>query len=185
MFPSEWYYFYYDPLWIYTLTFPHIIFHIQHYRYNLHTLNYRNNHFLVTLLCIYFSGRNITVFGSCQVFYERIVLWVFLHNTFHVGVRLIIFLIDIYPRINFMNIWLSIVQKYFCGVTRHKSFGSGLTAINEVRKCVVFILGDISIFIYLCLYYILWIVDLWWNQSLEMSPPLLLSHIVHKNIGTL
>ena len=36
--------------------------------------------------------------------------------------------------------------------TDNKSFGSGLTAINAVRKRIDYILGDIYFFLYQCLY---------------------------------
>ena len=40
--------------------------------------------------------------------------------------------------------------------TYNKSFGPVLTAINEVRKCINYILYDIYIFLYRCLYNIVY-----------------------------
>ena len=35
-----------------------------------------------------------------------------------------------------------------CDVTDNKSFGSGLTSIDKVRKCIYYILDDIFVFFY-------------------------------------
>ena len=71
----------------------------------------------VDIVCITCSYKNITAFNSRQVFDERISLWFFLHNAFHVGVsrrskNLILHTIFVvYPSVNFMNNGLSIFQK--------------------------------------------------------------------------
>ena len=45
-----------------------------------------------------------------------------------------------------MNKGLSIVQKKKFNANHFNSFGSVLTAVNEVRKRIVFILGNIIVF---------------------------------------
>ena len=47
-----------------------------------------------------------------------------------------------------------------CDVTSHNSFGSGPTAVTEVRKCVVYILDKIIVFFYQRLYNMLPLVAL-------------------------
>ena len=44
--------------------------------------------------------------------------------------------------------------------TRHKTFSSGLTPSNELHKHLIFILGNIIVFLYQELYDIMWIVAL-------------------------
>ena len=76
-----------------------------------------------------------------------------------------------------------------CDPTNHKSYGSGVTAVTEVRKCIVSILDDIIVFFYRFFY------DTAARGSLMQSPnakavsgnvfPLLLLHITHKSIRTL
>ena len=36
--------------------------------------------------------------------------------------------------------------------TDNKSFGLGLTDVNEVCKCIVYMTHDIIVFVYICLY---------------------------------
>ena len=73
----------------------------------------------VNLVCMDFIFENKTVLGSPQVFYEIILLWFVLHDTFHVGVRqriqkLILHQIrDLYPHICFINNGLQIYRKLY------------------------------------------------------------------------
>ena len=48
-----------------------------------------------------------------------------------------------------------LLRKYICGVTRHKTFGFGLTVVNEVCRHKVFILGNTIVLFYWFLYDIL------------------------------
>ena len=75
------------------------------------------------------SGRNIKVFSSWQVFDERILLYIFLHHEFYVGVN------QRSPTLSFMNKGLYIL-KSLCNETHHKSFGLGSISVNEVHKCI-------------------------------------------------
>ena len=48
-------------------------------------------------------------------------------------------------------LWITCYQffrKFVCDATLRESFGSGLTAVNEVHQRVFFILDDIYIFFY-------------------------------------
>ena len=90
----------------------------------------------------------------------------FLYDTFGVKVRKIIpklilhAIIYVYPHI--LMLWIKSCKsfRFFCDATYHKEFGLGMTAVIELRERMYFIL-DCILFIYLWLYGILWLVDLW------------------------
>ena len=47
-----------------------------------------------------------------------------------------------------------------CDATKHRLYVSGLTAVNEVRKHIFYILGDIIIFLHQWLCGIMWLFSL-------------------------
>ena len=113
-----------------------------------------------------------------RVFLLKDLVLIFLHEAIHVGIRqinqrLILHkIIDVYPHIIFMNKWLSIFSKIFmCDVTHQISFGLGWTAVNGFIRGVVYILDNIIIFLYRCIYDIMCFVlsfwflpSFWWNN---------------------
>ena len=56
-------------------------------------------------------------------------------------------------------------RNHMCDATNHKSYGSGLTAVTEVHKRIVYILNNIIVFNWL-LYNILWLVGIWCIQKI-------------------
>ena len=53
-----------------------------------------------------------------------------------------------------------------CNVAHHYLFGSVIKAVNEVRKHLFYILGNIYIFFYVSVKDLLWIVVLWYSHQI-------------------
>ena len=86
--------------------------------------------FLMKVSCFAFLQHDAFNAGDSQIIQELI-----LHQ-----------IIVLQPHIDFM------FRKLICDATHHKSFSSGLTAFNEVRERIVYILDHIIIFLYQLLY---------------------------------
>ena len=77
---------------------------------------------------------------------------IFSHASFHVGVRqinqnmILHAILDVYPSNISIDKKLSIFIKIVCDVTHNKSFGLGLKYVAEVRRNLVYIIGDIFVF---------------------------------------
>ena len=56
--------------------------------------------------------------------------------------------LDLYPNNNFINKGLSTFRNFICDATNYKYFVLIWISANEGRRCIVFILGDIYIFLY-------------------------------------
>ena len=56
--------------------------------------------------------------------------------------------LDVYPHNNFINKGLSTFRNFICDATNYKYLVLIWIYVNEGRRCIVFILGDIYFFLY-------------------------------------
>ena len=159
MFRSTWFLVHTKPFsfiityWSLESNLPQFIFHIRYYGYFVLTLKCITKPLLITILFIVFSVQIITVFFLQGLWWKYFVVH-FFHDEFHVGVRqripkLIFHTISIY---NQVLIWcikgFQSFRIFVRSTTHHKPFYSQLTAVNEVREHIFFILDNIFVFIY-------------------------------------